>query len=293
MSRDLSPFAGRLVPARPDLAAAHLRGAVEAVRFVPGARRTVTAPLLDLTLTPDPAAPLATQLLHGEAFVVYDTREDGRAWGQAAADGYVGWVDAAGLGAALPKGQRVTALWSHVYPRPEVKARAAKDLPYLAEVAVSGTTGGFARLRGGGHVPRAHLEPVQGDFVDQAERFAGAPYLWGGRSARGLDCSALVQLALMSCGIAAPRDSDMQQALLGASLAPDAEPRRGDLIFWNGHVGMLRDAATLIHANAHHMAVTIEPFAPATARIAAAGGGPVTERRRISADGSRNPPRPG
>jgi cell wall-associated NlpC family hydrolase len=148
-------------------------------------------------------------------------------------------------------------------------------------VPVAGTTGGYARLRGGGHVPRPHLEPVASDWVAQAERFLGVPYLWGGRSARGLDCSALVQLALLAAGYEAPRDSDMQEALLGAELAADAPPRRGDLVFWTGHVGIMQDAETLLHANGHHMAVASEPFLPAAARIEAAGGGPVTMRRRI------------
>jgi cell wall-associated NlpC family hydrolase len=162
-----------------------------------------------------------------------------------------------------------------------VKVRPTAELPFLAAVPVTGTTGAFAKLRSGGFVPRPHLEPAPGDAAAQAARLAGAPYLWGGRSAWGLDCSALVQLALLAAGVSAPRDSDMQAAMLGHALAPDAELRRGDLVFWKGHVGMLADAATLIHANAHHMAVVIEPLAEAVARIAAAGGGPVAGRRRL------------
>jgi cell wall-associated NlpC family hydrolase len=231
-------------------------------------------------MSPEPGAELATQLLHGEGFTVYEDRDDGLAWGQSAGDGYVGYVPAAGLGAPRPAGRRVTALWAQVYPRPEVRARAVGELPFMAEVAVSGGSGGFAGLDGGGYVAAAHLAPVAGDAVDQAARFLGVPYLWGGRSALGIDCSGLVQLALAAVGVAAPRDSDMQEALLGTALAPDDPPRRGDLVFWKGHVGMLRDPETLIHANGHHMAVAIEPFAGAVARIAAASGGPMTSRRR-------------
>jgi cell wall-associated NlpC family hydrolase len=278
----MTPFSGRLLPARPDLAAEHLRGKVAAARFVAGTRCSVRAALLDLTLTPEPGAELATQLLHGERFVVYERRPDGLAWGQAELDGYVGYVAASALGAAQSPGQRVTALWSQVYPRPAVRARVQSELPFLAEVAIAGTTGAFARLRGGGHVPRAHLAPISGDFVDQAARFVGAPYLWGGRSARGIDCSALIQLALLAVGYAAPRDSDMQAALLGAELPARAALRRGDLVFWNGHAGIMRDRDTLIHANAYHMAVTAEPFAAVAARITAAGGGPVIARRRLT-----------
>jgi cell wall-associated NlpC family hydrolase len=276
-----TPFARRLVPARADIAAEHLRGAVEAERFVPGTRHSVAAPLLDLSLSATRTAGRDTQLLFGEIFTVYETRTDGLAWGQAALDGYVGYVAASGLTTPNPKGTRITALSSHLYPIADIRAKPTIELPFLAEVPVAGTTAGFARLRGGGHVPRPHLAPVTGDFVDQAARFLGAPYLWGGRSLAGLDCSALVQLALLATGIAAPRDSDMQASLLGRPLDTGEAGRRGDLVFWRGHVGILEDAEILLHANGHHMAVARERLGTAIDRIAAAGGGPVTARRRL------------
>lgn len=279
---DLTPFANRLLAARPDLAAAHLRGRVAAAAFATGEPRRVTAALLDLTATPDPDAERATQLLHGETFVVYETRADGLAWGQAALDGYVGYVDARHLGRVVGTGRRVSALWSHVYAKPLARAAVVDDLPFLAEVPVCGTSGAFARLRGGGFVPAAHVAPVAGDFVAEAERFLGVPYLWGGRSARGIDCSGLVQVALLATGRAAPRDSDMQAALLGEALPPKAPLRRGDLVFWKGHVAIMRDRETLIHANAHHMAVASEPLAAVVARVAATGGGAITVRRRLA-----------
>ncbi|WP_290737120.1 NlpC/P60 family protein [Amaricoccus sp.] len=241
----------------------------------------MTAALLDLRLAADPTAGLATQLLHGEAFTVYEMRDDGLAWGQAEADGYVGYVAAAGLGAPAPgRARRVSAIWSHRYAAPAVKARVIGELPFLAEVAAEGEGEGFVALADDGFVPAAHLAPLAGDAVDAAMRFLGAPYLWGGRSARGLDCSALVQLSHMAAGVPAPRDSDMQAALLGVDLPADAPARRGDLVFWRGHVGMMVDAETLLHANAHHMAVALEPLAAAVARIEAGGGGSVTGRRR-------------
>jgi len=190
-------------------------------------------------------------------------------------------VSAAGLGRPQGPGQRITALWSHVYAQPAARARVEAELPFLATVPVTGSTGGFFRLRDGGFVPRPHLVPAAGDYVTQAERFLGVPYLWGGRSARGLDCSALVQLALLATGVKAPRDSDMQAALLGAPLAAGAALRRGDLLFWNGHVAIVSGPDRLVHANAHHMAVAVEPLREAVARIAAGGGGPVTARRRL------------
>ena len=273
-------FAARLVPARPDLAAESLRGSVTAERYAPGEVRRVTRPLLDLTATADPAAECATQLVFGEAFTVYEDRQDGLAWGQAELDGYVGFVRADGLRASPGPRQRLTAPWSHVYDRPHPRARSLAGLPCLAEVAVGGTTGGFARLRGSGFVPRAHLDPVV-DWVALAERFAGAPYLWGGRSLGGIDCSGLVQVALLAAGRAAPRDSDMQAAFLGTDLAAGSPLLRGDLVFWKGHVGIIQDRDSLLHANAHHMAVVSEPLAAAVERIGGAGGGAVLQLRRL------------
>jgi len=153
-------------------------------------------------------------------------------------------------------------------------------LEFLADLPVSGSTGGFARLRGGGHVPLPHFAPVAGDPAAQALRFAGAPYLWGGRSICGIDCSGLVQLAHLACGVALPRDSDMQAALAGRPLAPEEPLARGDLVFWRGHVALMLDGATLVHATAHRMAVVAEPLVAVEARVLDAGGGPILARRR-------------
>jgi cell wall-associated NlpC family hydrolase len=150
----------------------------------------------------------------------------------------------------------------------------------LADVAAAGEEGAYVGLVGGGYVPAAHFAPVPGDLVAIAGRLTGVPYLWGGRTARGIDCSGLVQLAMAAAGLPAPRDSDMQAALIGKPLDPEAPLQRGDLVFWRGHVGILTDADRLLHANAHAMAVAEEPLAEAVARIAASGGGPVTARRR-------------
>jgi cell wall-associated NlpC family hydrolase len=283
---ELSRFARRLVPARPDLAAAHLAGRIAAARHVVGETMMVSAPLLDLTGVPDGKAERMTQLLFGERFTVY-AREDGFAWGQAE-DLYVGYVPAEGLAPppATGSAHRVRALLTHLHPEPSVRSRPLCRLPFMARIAVTATDGAWAEVAGGGFVPRAHVvgegSPPAGDFVAEAERFLGLPYLWGGRSAEGLDCSALVQLALIAAGIAAPRDSDMQAAFLGAALGPEAAPCRGDLVFWRGHVGIMLDAARLIHANAHAMAVTIEPLDAVIGRVAAAGEGGVTGRRRLS-----------
>ncbi len=281
MRADLTAFASRLVPARPDIAAAHLKGSVPAERFVQGRPYSVTATLLDMRSLPDPGAARTTQLLYGESFTVYENRSDGLAWGQAALDGYVGYVSAAGLGPAQGKGQRVTALWSQIYAEPALRAPIVTEVPFLAELPVKGTTGNFCRLRSGGFVPRPHLAALTGDYVAVAERFIGVPYLWGGRSARGIDCSGLVQIAMIACGVPASRDSDMQASDLGLPLGSKTALRRGDLVFWKGHVGIMRDSVTLLHANGHHMAVAAEPLATAVSRIAAGGGGEPLVRRRL------------
>lgn len=273
------PFHRRLVPARHDLAAEHLRGRVAADRFVTGRPARVAPALLDLRL--DPGGERATQLLHGETFIVYEERPDGLAWGQAQLDGYVGYVARDGLAPQRGAGRSLTALWSHRYDRPSVQAPVSMGLPFLADVPVSGSTGSFARLRDGGHVPLSHLEPADGDPAAQALRFLGVPYLWGGRSICGIDCSALVQLAHLACGVALPRDSDMQAALAGRPLEPGEPLERGDLVFWRGHVALMLDAATLVHANAHHMAVAREGLAEVKTRVLDAGGGPVVAHRRL------------
>jgi cell wall-associated NlpC family hydrolase len=133
-----------------------------------------------------------------------------------------------------------------------------------------------------GFLPASHLAPLdhrETDFVAVAERFLGTPYLWGGKTNYGLDCSGLVQLALTACGIRCPRDSDMQERALGA-LVDMKNLRRGDLVFWKGHVAIVRDPKTFLHANAFHMAVAVEPIAEAIARIAGAGS-EVTSVKRL------------
>lgn len=253
---------------------------MEAARFVAGETRQVTAPLADLWRGPD-AARRDTQLVFGERFEVLE-EAGGLCWGQSVTDGYVGHVSAAALGAegAAPT-HRVAVPLTHLYPEADIKAPPTMALPMGALLAVTAEGERFHETPGG-FVPSRHLVGADHrapDPVSVAERFLHAPYLWGGRSVMGLDCSALVQLAAQAAGMPAPRDSDMQEAM-GEAVPPDAPLRRGDLVFWAGHVGWMLDAGTLLHANAHHMQVVAEPLAGAVARIAAAGSGGITHRRR-------------
>lgn len=274
-------FDPRNTPARADLAAAHLEGQIDAPRYVTGQHRMVATSSAPMTSQADPEAGLSSQLLRGEVFTVYDIDDDtGLAWGQAKRDGYVGWIPNFMLEPVEAATHHVTALMTHCYPEPNLKTRPFDMLPMLSAVTVVDHDGKWLELSTGGWVPGRHLSEdlPGGDWVAIAERFIGVPYLWGGKTASGIDCSGLMQVALHAAGLDCPRDSDMQAAL-GADVTGPRQ--RGDLVFWKGHVGVLVDADTLLHANAFAMATVLEPFELACDRIAAQGDGALTGMRRI------------
>jgi hypothetical protein len=283
----MPPFDPRVTAARDDFAAKELEGSVPARRYIEGRLYEIAEPQAPVWAEPRPDASLVTEALKGERVVIYDRNAEGFAWGQLAADHYVGWLPEHALGPPGPSAtHKVSALRTLAFPAPSIKLPPIEALPFGARVIISGVDGRMAITSTNLYVPVPHLKPVdenETDFVAVAERFLGAPYLWGGKTVLGLDCSGLVQVALTACGAACPRDSDMQEAALGEAVRADAysDLRRGDLMFWKGHVAIVRDRATLLHANAFHMAVAIEPIADAIKRIGESGSD-VTSVRRLS-----------
>jgi len=237
----------------------------------------VNTPLTNMLA--EPYGQRTSQLLFGEPFQVLRT-DRGHSYGKADC-GYHGWVASAALEPVRAVSHQVNALATYVYAQPNMKSEMRLRLPYMARVLVQKTEGDFARIPEG-YVFAAHLsEAPAKDFAAEAERFLGIPYLWGGRSTLGIDCSGLVQLALLAAGVFAPRDSGPQSESIGQALSLDSDLQRGDLVFWHSHVGIMQDTETLLHATAFSMSTISEPLAATKARIAALGAGPVTAIRRV------------
>jgi cell wall-associated NlpC family hydrolase len=272
----------RITPMRDGIASRSLEGIERAEVYLDPKVLSCTAPAAGIHRTPDSASEQTDQLLFGEVFEAIED-EGPWVWGQARRDGYVGFVAASALAPLPPEPtHRVAAIRTYAFAGPSIKTQAFGPYSMNALVAVEATEGRLAKVAGAGWMAAEHLAPVgrfETDIAGVAERFLGAPYLWGGRESLGLDCSGLVQAALFACGLACPRDAD-QQAELGREIPREAFGR-GDLVFWNGHVAIGLDKTRVVHANGHNMAVAIESLETAIARIDAADVGRPTGFRRV------------
>ena len=272
--------APRITPWRDGIAARGLEGLMEAEVYLDTRTMACVAAASAIRATPDANAEQMDQLLFGERFEVLEEEGTWRL-GQALRDGYVGYVAAADLKSIeTPITHRVAAIRTYAFAEPSIKSRAIGPYSINALVSVEAIEGRLAKVPGAGWITASHLAPigtVEDDWASVAQQFLGAPYLWGGRESLGLDCSGLVQQALFACGRACARDADQQEEM-GLEIAT-GDFTRGDLVFWMGHVAIGLGDGQIIHANGHHMAVTIEPLAEAIARIGAGGSQPTSYRR--------------
>ncbi len=271
----------RLTPCNGRVAHVSLKGVVEAGRFVEGEWRQVSQPVTDILHKPNGSR--LRQALFGEHVLVLEDRS-GHAFVQTARDGYVGYVTTDDLAPAVEPTHWVKAAATHLYSEPDLRKREIMGLSFGAFLTIAEPGGTFSRTIGDLYVPTRHLAGIGQtgkDPAGYAELFLGTPYLWGGNSRAGIDCSGLVQAALLACGIDCPGDSDLQEAALGQPIPPGESLQRNDLLFWKGHVALCLDAERMIHANAFDMAVAVEGIDAGIERITAQGDGPVTARKRL------------
>lgn len=237
----------------------------------------IVRPVVDLCRRPD--GPRDRQVLFGDAVTVLH-QANGWSYIQSTKDTYCGHVRSTAIGPAQPPTHKVAAAATHVYAKADFKSADKQSLSHASKLTVTGTTGAFA-VTSDGYIPTVHLSLISEALSDPASvagLFLGTPYLWGGNSRWGVDCSGLVQAALLACAIPCPGDSDMQMELGQDATGPF---RRNDLLFWKGHVALVTDENTLIHANAHSMSTTYEPINAATRRIAEQGDGQIIAHRRL------------
>jgi cell wall-associated NlpC family hydrolase len=241
----------------------------------------IKSPIANLLRTQGGA--LDRQLLFGEGFSVSGIR-DGWAEGSRKKDGYKGHIKQSDLATWIDPTHQITAMGAHVYSKPDIKTAPEIHLPFQSEITVLDEEGPFVKIYGGGYIHQQQIAPMgifASDYVKAAQRFMGVPYLWGGNSQYGIDCSGLVSAGLKEAGIECPADSGDQETSLGVTIDEGTSLMRGDLIFWKGHVGLMASSDMLLHANGYHMKVVLEPLEGAMKRILSSGGGAITARKRV------------
>lgn len=273
----------RIHAARGDLADLALAGVLFSAHYARAVPLTCVAPGTGIFSAAASTSEAISELLRGEIFHALDVMTDW-AWGFCGHDGYVGYIRRDALDVLETPSHRIIVKSAPLFSAPDIKSPIADHWPGGALFSGEVQGGFVACAEGFIHV--RHAEPVEAkpaDWVAVAERYLGQPYIWGGRGHRGIDCSGLVQVALGQAGISVPRDTDLQCEGIGSPIDSDAALKRGDLVFFPGHVGIMSDARTLLHANAHWMTVVKEPLADVVARLADAHPQPIIARRRISA----------
>lgn len=253
----------RLHAYRPDIADVSLKGKVSSKKYVEGEKFQVAVGKANVYNRPDRKTALSNQILYGEFFTIFEIK-DGWAWGQSLKDDYVGYCSLNNLTPDLHKTtHHVSALSTFIYPEPNFKLPPIDQLHMISDVSVINETqtNGFVQLADGNWIYATHIAKDYGeDPVSEALKFLYTPYLWGGRSNAGIDCSGLLQIAYASVGITIPRDADLQEKTIGNILSDDEELQHGDIAFFPGHVGLMIDDIHILHANAHHMRVSIDPL---------------------------------
>lgn len=276
----------RLNAYRPDLADERLRGIIDAPRYVTGKLMRVIAPVAALYKIPDRKSERQSECLFGEDVLVFETA-DKFCWVQSLQDGYVGYVEQVNLGdfQSTPT-HIVIAPRSFQYENADLRSPMISALSIGSKVTIVGESETratlYAKLDNGNYVIADHLAPIAhiiSDYVSTAENLIHTPYLWGGKSGLGIDCSGLVQLSMMMAGKRVLRDTDMQVNTIGTDIDPSDGLQRGDLVFWKGHVAIMVDHQNIIHANGASMNVKIEPLEQAIARIARHYAQPTCYRR--------------